>query len=434
MKNSIISVMLVLCAILSLVACGNTADSTAAISTDAPSDSTPETSAETTEPPAPDMGRLIINSEGTQYAMIVPKGVKTLYEVCNEAKSAIFGAVSKNLFVKHDSSEKEGQYEILVGLTNRAESASACAELAENEYRIRWSGDKLVVAGGSNYAAKMGMKWLSDTYFKSAAGGAIYIPAEIDKKGSVNLNLNFEGLKDGWNLLVYPAENGVELTYQIYMPKNYDAAREYPLILQMHSAGVKNNAGTQIYAGEAKFLRNLEQSKYKDDVIVISPCCPEGEKWIPAKTWKEITYDFVNTQPEPYMAAVTELFGHAREKLAIDESRLYVYGMSMGGFATWDLLARNPDTFAAAIPVAGAGDPSVVSKLSGTAIWMFHGSEDPTVPCESSQTMYDAFLAIGRTDVKFTKFEGAGHGIWSKTADTEGLLDWLFSQKRAEVN
>lgn len=430
MKNSIISVMLVLCAILSLVACGNTADSTAAISTDAPSDSTPETSAETTEPPAPDMGRLIINSEGTQYAMIVPKGVKTLYEVCNEAKSAVFSSVSKNLFVKYDSSEKEGQYEILVGLTNRAESASACAELEPNEYRIRWVGDKLVAAGGSNYAAKQGMKKLTEKYFKNAVGGEIRIPADIDMKGSVNLNLDFTGLKDGWNFLMFPADNGVELPFQIYMPKNYDQTKQYPMILQMHSAGVKNADGSQIYKGEAKFLRNLEQSKYANEVIVISPCCPEGEKWIPAKTWKEITYDFVNTKPEPYMVATTELFASAREKLSVDESRLYVYGMSMGGFATWDLLARNPDLFAAAIPVAGSGDPSVADKLDKTAIWIFHGSEDPTVPCDGSRTMYDALVAAGRTDVKLTIFEGEGHGIWSKTADTEGLLDWLFSQHR----
>ena len=384
----------------------------------------------TSDAGASDTGRLIVSGEGTEYVIVVPKDAKTVYNVCTDIKSEVYSRVGKNLFVKYDTSQKSGQYEILVGLTNREESIQACADLSAEQYHIKWVGDKLVVAAGSNYAAKTAVKWLLDMHVKSASAEGFYLPSDLDKKGSANMNLSFEGLNAGWNFLVYPAENGIELPYQIYMPNNYDKNKDYPMILQMHSAGVKNDDGSQIYAGEAKFLRNLEKSKYKDDVIVISPCCPEGEKWIPAKTWKEITYDFVNTRPEPYMVAVTELFAAARGKLSVDESRLYVYGMSMGGFATWDLLARNPDLFAAAIPVAGAGDPSVVSKLSKTAIWMFHGAEDPTVPCDSSQAMYDAFVAAGRTDVKFTKFEGAGHGIWGMTADTEGILDWLFSQKR----
>lgn len=425
MKKTILTVILLTAVLLLLVSCSG---GTETQSTE-PADT--GTSVDTAQTPDADpKGKLIIDKDGTQYVMIAPKGAKTIYDACTDVKAELFGIVGKNLFVKYDSTEKAGQYEILVGLTDREESKRECAKLAPNEYRIVWDGDKLIVAGGSNYAAKMGMKWLLDTYIKGTQGDTLYLPADLNKKGTTNLNISLTGLKTGWNLLMFPAENGVELPFQIYMPANYDGNKQYPLILQMHSAGVKNDNGSQINAGEAKFLRNLEKSKYKDDVIVISPSCPEGEKWIPAKTWKEITYDFVNTKPEPYMVATTELFAYVRKTLSVDESRLYVYGMSMGGFATWDLLARNPDTFAAAIPVAGAGDPSVVSKLSGTAIWMFHGSEDATVPCESSQTMYDAFLAIGRTDVKFTKFEGAGHGIWAMTADTDGLLDWLFSQKR----
>lgn len=422
MKKSILFLTLISLLVLCLCACAGGADKS---DTDASADS--DVSADTG---TGSNGRLIVSPEGTEYVIVVPKDANTVYNACTDIKSEVYSRVGKNLFVKYDSSQKVGQYEILVGQTDREESKQACAELGAAEYHIKWVSDKLVIAAGSNYAAKAGVKWLIDMHVKNAGSDGFYLPSDLDKKGSANMNLDFEGLKAGWNFLMYPADNGVELPYQIYMPNNYDKNKQYPCILQMHSAGVKNDDGSQIYAGEAKFLRNLEKSKYKDDVIVISPCCPTGEKWIPAKTWKEITYDFVNTKPEPYMVATTELFAAAREKLSIDESRLYVYGMSMGGFATWDLLARNPDLFAAAIPVAGSGDPSVVSKLGKTAIWIFHGSADETVPCAGSQTMYDALVAAGRTDVKLTIFEGAGHGIWAKTADTEGLLDWLFSQKR----
>lgn len=244
------------------------------------------------------------------------------------------------------------------------------------------------------------------------------------------MKFEFDKLGTGWTPLVYSASNGVELLYQVYMPKNYDAEREYPCILYMHSAGVRCDDNSHIYTGEAKFLRNLEEGKYADDVIVIAPCCPKTDKWVPVVSWKDITFDFVNTEPTRYMVAATELFRDARETLSIDESRLYLYGMSMGGFATWDLLARNPDTFAAAISVAGAGDVSVVSKLGKTAVWLFHGTADNVVPCDSSRALYDAFTEIGRTDVRCTLFDGAGHGIWVMTANTEGLYDWLFEKHR----
>ena len=414
---------LLLCAItlFTVCACEKSFDGT---DTQAESDTAADTQAQTS------LGKLIVDKNGTGYVMVAPTGSSMLFSACTDAKDEFYKAVGKNVFVKSDGSYKESQYEILVGATNRAESAELSEGLSFEEYRIKWMGDKLVCAGGSDYAARAGLRWLVDTYVKTSKDNAVYIPDDIDKRGTYNVSMSFDKLKAGWNLLSFPAENGVELKYQLYMPKNYDPQKKYPTILYMHSAGVKNDEGSQIYASEAKFLRNIEQSQYKDEVIIISPSCPVGELWVPAKTWKEITYDFVNVAPTKYMTAVTELFGIARANLSCDESRLYLYGMSMGGFATWDLLARNPDLFAAAIPVAGAGDPSVASKLSGTAIWIFHGRLDPTVPCESSDAMYNALLAAGREDVKYTVFEDKQHGIWHATADTEGILDWLFAQKR----
>ena len=414
--------LLVIVTVLSVCSCAEEAV-TSALSTES------DTTASDDTPKTPS-GRLIVDGNGTKYVMVAPTGASMLYSACVDAKDEFYKAAYKNVFVKSDGSYKESQYEILVGATNRAESAELSEGLSFEDYRIKWMGDKLVIAAGSDYAAREGLKWLVNTYVKTSSGGAVYIPDDIDKRGTYNVSMSFDKLKAGWNLLSFPAENGVELKYQLYMPKNYDPNKQYPTILYMHSAGVKNNDGSQINASEAKFLRNIEQSQYKDEVIIISPSCPVGELWVPAKTWKEITYDFVNTAPTKYMAAVTELFGVARANLSCDESRLYLYGMSMGGFATWDLLARNPDLFAAAIPVAGAGDPSVVSQLSGTAIWIFHGRLDPTVPCESSDAMYNALLAAGREDVKYTVFEDKQHGIWHATADTAGLLDWLFAQKR----
>ena len=240
----------------------------------------------------------------------------------------------------------------------------------------------------------------------------------------------FDHLIQSWNARTYTAEDGTNLPFQLYIPPDYDANKSYPCILYMHSAGVKCDDNSHIYKGEAKFLRNLESGPYAKEAIVIAPCCPEGQKWVPASSWNQITYDFVNTGPAKYMKATMELFAAARETLSIDDRRLYLYGMSMGGFAVWDILTRNPDMFAAAIPVAGAGDPSAADTFDGTAIWIFHGAADKTVPKESADKMVEALEAAGREDIRYTVFQGQGHGIWALTANTEGLYDWLFSQKR----
>ncbi len=427
MKKKILLMISLALLVVALAACAaqNASD------TSVPTDTSADTSTDT--PPASD-GVFIIDKNGTEFVMVVPSGAANLFNACTEIKSETVGKYSKNLFVKYEGAENERQHEILVGQTGRAESNEVCQGLSSKEYRIVWVGDKLVIGGGTNYAAKGGVKWLLDNYFKTAdENGAVIIPKDIDQKGSVNLNLEFQGLRTGWNSLVYPAGDGTEMPYQIYMPANYDPAKEYPCILYMHSAGVRCDDNSHINTGEAKFLRNFESGKYKDEAIIIAPCCPKSNYWVPtAGIWNKVSYDFINSTPTSYMNATTELFDLAREKLSIDDSRLYLYGMSMGGFATWYLLTKNPDTFAAAIPVAAAGDPNAVSLFDKTAIWMFHGTADTAVPYESATVMYNALVAAGRDDVKFTTFDGAGHGIWTMTANTEGLFDWLFSQKLAD--
>ncbi len=259
---------------------------------------------------------------------------------------------------------------------------------------------------------------------------------KINNRDALNLIVTVSGgkrvVEAGWNSLRYESSNGIDLTYQLWMPEAYDAEKEYPIILYMHSSGVRCDDNGHIYTAEAKFLRNLEASEYANEVIVLAPACPVTDKWVPANAWNEILYDYENTAPTRYMQAATELFALVKTTYSIDLDRQYTYGMSMGAFAVYDLLTRNPDTFAAAIPVAGAGDyeESAISNFEGTAMWIFHGDSDTSVPVESSRNMVEALRAVGRDDVLYTEFEGAGHGIWVMTADTEGLLDWLFSQSK----
>lgn len=240
-----------------------------------------------------------------------------------------------------------------------------------------------------------------------------------------------EHLRAGWNALEYPAENGVRLQYQLYFPAGLNPKLRYPLLLYMHSSGVRCDDNLHIYTAEAKFLRNFEASRYKDSAIILAPCCPKTDKWVGVECWNGISFDAATLPQTPHMQAAIELFSDALVNLPADLARLYTVGLSMGAFAVWDMLSRYPHTFAAAIPVAGAGSPKETAQMIDTAIWIFHGTTDKSVPYESALTMQRALLSAGKRDLRFDAFEGAGHGIWTRTADTKGLYDWLFSQERS---
>ena len=416
MKTRIIALLILAVMLLASCSQGGTADIP---------DTDPVTDA-LTDAPVNDI--VISDAQKCYYRTIIQTGsATTISEAATDLKVNCYEITGNQLWVSRDGSEDPAENEILVGPTNRPESAEIAKDLKENEYRICFAGTKLVVAGGSRGAIVAAVDRLIADYFKSGTT-EIKIPENTDIRGEIDMKLATD-LDSGWNDLVFEASNNIDLKYQIWMPKNYSADKDYPCILYMHSAGVRCDDNSHINTGEAKFLRNFESSKYANVCIIIAPCCPTTHKWVTVNTWKELKYDFVNTKMADYMTATLELFADYRDKLAIDDNRLYTYGMSMGGFAVWDLLARNPDMFAAAIPVAGAGDPTTVSKMSKTAIWIFHGTADDAVPYQSAVNMNDALTAAGRTDIKFTTFEGAGHGIWAKTADTAGLFDWLFSQK-----
>ena len=238
----------------------------------------------------------------------------------------------------------------------------------------------------------------------------------------------FESLNPGWNALAYTANEGSTLLYQLHMPDNYDATRKYPLILYMHGAGSKCSDNSHIYAPHAKFLRNFECGAYKNEALMLAPCCPKDGSWVQNRERTQTTLDFT-LAPTVQMQAVIELLDIVQNCLSVDSSRLYLQGNSMGAHATWELITRFPGRFAANVPAAGAGDPKFASALKNTPIWIFHGNADEVVPYECSVLMYDALRKAGSTGVLFTTLDGLGHGIWPAMADTEGLYEWLFSQR-----
>ena len=231
---------------------------------------------------------------------------------------------------------------------------------------------------------------------------------------------------------VYKSSEGTNLPYRLYVPDNYDPNKSYPLVLFLHGAGERgDNNDSQVSAGSAmqRLLNVYEKAKHP--CIILAPQCSgaNDNKWV-LTDWTPGTYDHtkLSRTVSPYMQATEELLDKVIADYSVDENRLYVTGMSMGGFGTWDIISRNPNKFAAAIPVCGGVDESYLGALIGFPIWTFHNDGDTIV---SSAGTKRANEILGGTDAfTYTEFKSNAHDAWTAAYKTEGLTDWLFAQVR----
>ena len=115
----------------------------------------------------------------------------------------------------------------------------------------------------------------------------------------------------------------------------------------------------------------------------------------------------------------------------VDPDRVYVTGLSAGGSGTWALLAQEPERFAAAIPICGAGSRAGIKRLVDLPIWVFHGAKDPVQPVEESTRLVEAIKSQGGTRVKLTVYPDAEHDAWTRTYDDPAVWEWLFAQRRS---
>ncbi len=157
--------------------------------------------------------------------------------------------------------------------------------------------------------------------------------------------------------------------------------------------------------------------------------CPPERRWVDTP-WENGSYssDAVKISNELRMAVeivrgVTKEFGDA-----VDPDRVYVMGLSMGGYRAWDAIVRRPDLFAAAVPICGGGDPSKAGGIRAK-VWAFHGDADTVVPPGSSREMIKAMKKAG-AEPKYTEYAAVGHNSWVNAWGEQDLPEWLFAQKR----
>ena len=223
--------------------------------------------------------------------------------------------------------------------------------------------------------------------------------------------------------------NGFTLPYRIYVPKNYDCGERYPLLVFLHGAGERGTENERQLI-HAQYLFNDPSSPVYDS-IVLAPQCPEDSQWV-LWPWEKGNYSIEETPESPGLETLCMLIDEVRDFYNVDDDRIYVTGLSMGGFGTWDLLSRHGARFAAGIPVCGGGDPSYAELLKRIPIRVFHGSEDGAVPVSGSRQMFEAIKKAGGELIDYTEFDGEGHGIWDRVYEDRDNMDWLYSQSLAE--
>ena len=223
--------------------------------------------------------------------------------------------------------------------------------------------------------------------------------------------------------------NGFTLPYRIYIPKNYDCGERYPLLVFLHGAGERGTENERQLI-HLQYLFNDPSSPVYDS-IVLAPQCPEDSQWV-LWPWEKGNYCIEETPESPGLETLCMLIDDVRDFYNVDDDRLYVTGLSMGGFGTWDLLSRHGARFAAGIPICGGGDPSYAELLKRIPIRTFHGSEDEAVPVAGTRQMYAAIRKAGGELIDYTEFDGAGHGVWAQVYEDRDNIDWLYAQSLAE--
>lgn len=198
----------------------------------------------------------------------------------------------------------------------------------------------------------------------------------------------------------------MKMDYLLFLPKGYDQSeKRYPLLIFLHGSGESgNNLELVKKHGPPKIVETRKDFPF----IVVSPQSARGG-------WKVATLD--------------ALLDEVLKKYRVDPDRVYLTGLSMGGFGTWAWAAAHPERFAAIVPICGGGSPDKANRLKDLPIWVFHGAKDRAVPLAASERMVEALKKHGSA-VRFTVYPEAGHDSWTATYNNPELYEWLLQQRR----
>ena len=208
------------------------------------------------------------------------------------------------------------------------------------------------------------------------------------------------------------------IDYLLYLPKGYetkDTTKKWPLIMFLHGSGERgSNVAKVAVHGPPKLVKNGKDLPF----IIVSPQCPAGKGW----------------NNDTLLALLDDTVA----KHNVDRSRVYLTGLSMGGYGTWSLGLKYPERFAAIAPICGGGQTQDVKLVAGEkaaamkslGVWAFHGAKDPTVKLEASERMVAELKQAGCKDVELTVYPEAGHDSWTESYNNPKLFEWFLQHQR----
>lgn len=205
------------------------------------------------------------------------------------------------------------------------------------------------------------------------------------------------------------AELKFKVNYLLYRPKGYDQDKDkkWPTIVFLHGSGERGSDLEKVKIhGPPKLIAKGQDFGF----IVVSPQCQEHYRWSPQ--------------------LLSGMLDEVESQNRVDRDRVYLTGLSMGAFGTWDWAMAEPRRFAALVPICGEGEPRAARMLKHLPIWIFHGAKDQGVPVAGSQLIYDALKKEGGNP-KLTIYPDLEHDSWTVTYDNPELYQWMLEQKRS---
>jgi predicted peptidase len=220
-----------------------------------------------------------------------------------------------------------------------------------------------------------------------------------------------------------------EFQYRLLSPAKVEVGKKYPVVLFLHGAGER---GDDNEAQLKYFPTWMAEAKMREKYpcYVIAPQCRKGKSWS-VGNWAAKDSDAMPKEPTDQLkVAIAILDTLLKSDRPVDDKRIYLTGLSMGGYGSWELAMRQPERFAAVAPVCGGGDESQADKLVKVPVWAWHGDADNAVPVDRSRNMIAAIKKAGG-EPKYTELEGVSHDSWTAAYTREdGVVPWLFEQRK----
>lgn len=229
---------------------------------------------------------------------------------------------------------------------------------------------------------------------------------------------------------VYVSSRGDSLRYRLLRPEIEKTGEKYPLVLFLHGAGERGDDNRrQLTHGGQLWLNPVNRMEHP--AFILAPQCPADGYWAYMSRPKSFDPDEMPVPSEmpPVFKTLKELLDTLMEMPQVDKDRIYIMGLSMGGMATYDMVSRYPEIFAAAVPICGTVNPKRLHAAKDVKFRIYHGDADNIVPVEGSRMAYRTLKSAG-ADVIYKEFPGVNHGSWTPAFNDPELINWLFMQKK----